>query len=536
MLKIFIADDDLIIRRGLRVIIEKKTKDCVVVGEAQNGIDALEAIEKLMPDILITDIKMPGMNGVELVKKIKEKGINIKIIILSGFDEYSFVRETLKSGAVDYLLKPIENDVLTELLKKIKTDIEYEEEKNENLELLNEKAMMGMEVLRQKYLKELIRDSNYKNTEALGIKDFKEFVIAVISIDDYYKIVKHNQDFSNTPFHNITESVAKSIWENNGITKDYYLIFNGREVIILLLSHCVIGEEFMKYVINSLEQIRLLLEAKREFTITTGISCLYSKLELINSAYREANIAIERRFFDKKNKVYIYDAINWNYSDNNDYSSFTGSGFDDLINYFEIADSNKAKKCIVNILEKKDIEKISPEKIKIFIKDIFIKVSSIVNDFNQVLQSINEDEFDVFYYIDEINTKTELCDYISEVVFNICEKMKLMRSERSKKTIEMVKLYIQMHFKENISLKSVAEHVHMNYTYLSEFFKKETGINFMDYLIEVRINEAKILLKNPINKIYEIGNMVGYEEPASFNRVFKKIVGLTPAEYRKVIK
>ncbi|WP_053242822.1 response regulator [Clostridium sp. DMHC 10] len=134
MLSVFIADDDRIIRKGLVKIIDNNMKEFKIVGEAANGSAALEKIKELKPDILVTDIKMPVMDGIELINNIKKLSLKTRSIVLSGFDDYKFIRETFKNGAVDYILKPIDNKILFQLLEKIKEDIEnetYEKEKEE---------------------------------------------------------------------------------------------------------------------------------------------------------------------------------------------------------------------------------------------------------------------------------------------------------------------------------------------------------------------------------------------------------------------
>ena len=138
-MKVLIADDDKLIRKGLRMIIEEGAPYCEIIGEAFNGRQALEMIQLEKPDLLITDIKMPLMDGVELVKTVGSMGIKIRSIVLSGFDEYRYVRETMKSGVIDYLLKPVKDEVLIELLSKTCEDIRQEKQKEQQLNLLTVK-------------------------------------------------------------------------------------------------------------------------------------------------------------------------------------------------------------------------------------------------------------------------------------------------------------------------------------------------------------------------------------------------------------
>lgn len=533
MLKILIADDDMIIRRGLKTIIEKRITDCMVVGQAPNGIEALELIEMYKPHILIADIKMPGMNGVELVKQLKIKGENIRTIILSGFDEYQYVRETMKNGAVDYLLKPIENDILIDIIEKIRIDLKEEEEKENKMQLLNEKANKGMEVLKQKYLLELISDFNYKHLENLGIETVSKYIIAIINVDDYYKLKLMN-NLSIEFYINIVQGFMKKILRDGQIIDDFLITANEAEIIVMFIS-CTANEEILKDNAEViLENLRTNIENNHEFNITIGLSGTSRDIENIKNVYDEAFKASERKFFEGKNKVIGYDKVACSYN------SLENFNVEDVVkkitNSLDITDNYQAQKYLDIFIMRMDEQKLSPESFKKCLKDLIHKLSANLGEINEALSIIYTDEFDVYYYIDEINTHKEVYQYLSKLINTLVEKIKFNRSLRSNKVVEIIKEYIKEHYKENISLKSAAEHVSMNYTYLSELFKNETKKNFMDYVIETRINESKKLLKDSNIKVYEIGYMVGYEEPASFNRVFKKIIGLSPAEYRKIIK
>lgn len=203
LLKIFIADDDITILSGLRAIIENYAYECEVLGEATNGLAALKGIQDLQPDLLITDIKMPGMNGIELIKSLKSQGSKTRIIVLSGFDEYNYVRDSLRQGALDYLLKPVQNEDLLQLLEKVKLEIEEERKVEEKKKQLSEIIESSTDTVKEKFLMELV-EGNYERaleySDKLGDSEVlkaNQLLLSIIKTDDLYYFQQQEVEISD---------------------------------------------------------------------------------------------------------------------------------------------------------------------------------------------------------------------------------------------------------------------------------------------------------------------------------------------------
>lgn len=539
MLKVFIADDDVNIRGGLKAIIEDNAPECQIVGEAANGALTLEAIKEIRPDVLITDIKMPVMDGVELVKSINKLGLKLRIIVLSGFDEYKYVRETMKHGVIDYLLKPIESEVFLELLKKVKSDIEYEKQEEYQAVLYSEKVKESITILKEEFVREIIRGNDESNDLNRKLKEFKVqeaecFIFAVSNIDDLYKMQKEGSrgiyvHATNMLRQCIERTLVGTGWENQVLIAEH-------EANIVMLF--IVAGNCMN---NVKEQILLLLNKMKEmlmslnsFTVTTGISEVFNHLDRAYAAYWQAKLALQRRFFEGKNKVIIY------MSDSCCYNRIDETHLNDqvkvLVNYLEIGDSQQVLKTVRSIMDKLEEMNIEPSIYKGVFSDIIHRVYSVLPEFKEVAENFFPKDLNLLYNINIINTLSELKEYIPNTFSDISERMVMERAEKGKKIIEMAKGYIKLHYTENLSLKAVAEYIHLNQNYFSGFFKKETGMNFNDFLVETRIDASKKLLHNLGIKVYEVGQMVGYDEPVSFNRAFKKVVGVSPSEYRSLLK
>jgi two-component system response regulator YesN len=270
-------------------------------------------------------------------------------------------------------------------------------------------------------------------------------------------------------------------------------------------------------------------------TFTAGISSNFYNHEGASSAYNQAVLAAQRRFYEGKGILIQYVPENCCYK--SVYEKQFIEDVDELKAFIEIGDASKAKRSILCLLEKIRNENIEPEQFREICSRILSRVFGLLPEFSDVSKEYYENNNnDVFFYIREINTYKEVSEYIYNFFYDMTQRLNCIRAKRSKKIIELAKDYIETHFREDVNLNSVAEKVYLNQFYFSNLFKSETGKNFTDFLVGTRINEAKKLLKRPDLKVYEIGQMVGYEEPVSFNRAFKRVVGISPAEYRKVIK
>jgi two-component system response regulator YesN len=272
---------------------------------------------------------------------------------------------------------------------------------------------------------------------------------------------------------------------------------------------------------------------ENDFTVTCGISKMYDDLERTHIAYHQALFALMRKFYEGKDRIISYrpeDSIYDNFSEEqlrNDINS--------LLNRVEIGESLKAKNAIYSIIDILRKSNLDPDRFREIMLNIVRNVCFASQEFKDIMEGYIHEDTDFLQSIKEMNTLTELTEYTATAFYNIIERMNQVRAERSRKIINIAKEFIKKHYIEEINQRMVAEHVYLNPNYFSELFKNETGKSFTEYLIEVRINAAKVLLVKPEVKVYEVGQMVGYNEPVSFNRAFKKIVGVSPAEYRKII-
>ncbi|MBC8062709.1 MAG: response regulator [Clostridiaceae bacterium] len=535
MLKVFIVDDDDIIRKGLHVIVKKFVEDCEVVGQAADGELALEAIKVLKPDLLITDIKMPIMDGIELIKNVKELKLKMKIIVLSGFDEYKYVRETFKYGVKDYLLKPIQKKDIVELINNIKIEIEKENGEDIQGMDLELKAKEGTNLLRQKMIIQLSQKSYSDNAElekelkSLDIKQTGNFIVTILSIDNYFKLnTKEAPDLglnSIKQLINEFETTCKSITNN-------LIAFKCLEDSCILALFEGIGKLELQ---QRLSRLQSDIVNKNDFTISIGVSNGFNNIYDSHIAFEQVNLAIEEKFYKGNNSLINYEDNS--YERNKLEEPKIDKCIDNFLGAIEICNSKGIVKHIEEFLIYLKESKLRPNEFRKSCLGFISRVVAVSSDFRDATNNLSiEDDLDLTIYLKEISTYEELREYLVSEMFKIAEEIKSIREKKSKKIIEISKKYVLNHFKEDINLNLIAEKVFLSANYFSNLFKSETGMNFSDFLLDVRVNEAKKLLANYEYKIYEIGPMVGYDEIVSFGRAFKKKVGLSPSDYRNIIK
>ena len=537
-MKIFIADDDQIIRAGLRSIINRYLPEQTIAGEAADGKEALEAIMANHPDLLITDIKMPLMDGIELIREIKSRGMEIKIIVLSGFDEYSYVRESLKNGAEDYLLKPVESAALFDLIKKIELDIENERKLERKSRFIHEAVNKTIDTMKGRMLKKLmegeyggLEDFMLKSPE-LDLTGEKWFVFALVDTDcpgeEYWPENGRSSLLETAGFKGFIEAMDL---EEIGVSK-IFMAEQERQVSFLFTSRDETPGCIQKKVITAVEMMMGYIKNALKTNLSCGLSHPYSDIRKTHISCFQASHALGRRFYEGGNRILHYSPDSGCYVSGNEKNLVFD--LNTLMNGIELGQPFAVRKSIEGILYQMASSRIDPKDFRKLWSGIVRKISVRVQDFRDILEESGDKSME--HFMDEIGVLSDFREYLMRAFGEIVEKINAKREEKSKRSVEIAKAHIRNHYKAEINLKSIAELVNLNPNYFSDLFKSETGKNFVDFVIETRISAAKKLLAQHDVKVYEIAEAVGYNDPTSFNRAFKKIVGISPAEYRRIIK
>jgi len=514
-MKVLIIDDERHVREGIKLLANWEMANTTEIFEAENGQIAKDIILKERPQVIFTDMMMPEVDGRELLKWIKSEKLTSKIIVITGYEDYQFMREAIQNGASDYLLKPIDPDSLNDTFIKAVTEWRKEEEdRNESIKYL-QKLYEILPIYRDQQLSNAINGNSYDQNLLMKLESSaaNKVVVSIIkmrNIDAFAGIWP--EDLCYFASLNVVNEILQEL--NAGIA--FRNIHAKQEICLIYWG------TNLEYVLNNIAEI---LAKVVPFPFHISKSKHYT-LEQLREAYNEANsILLEYNLLETVgtpiiNKEYI-----------EEYSS---------INFVELI------KILDQMMEKHDIS-IFDEVVNRIIYQIkernyfsYSQLETWDQEYNSLLtrwmklkslQSFLKLDIDTFW---NIKGQFELKVYFSAQREKISALfLQLGQPNRELNTIEEIAYYIQKNYSEEISLQEFSEKFYLSREYISRKFKQIYGENLSDYLVRTRINRAKELLKFPNLKIYEIAGEIGYQDDKYFRKIFKKMVGMTPNEFRK---
>lgn len=523
-MKIVIVDDDEVIVKAISRIIERSSLDIHVAGEAFNAINALRIVEELMPDIIITDIMMPGMNGLELIDEIKKRKFAVEIIILSAYREFDYAQQALQLGAVDYILKPVsEQKLITTLHNTIKIIEQQHTEANRKTRFVKDKVYYS-----------LITENQWKQ----NVFGLNECFSQKMRGGQYSVSVFEPGSIADTGDENV-EKIGECIISI--IQKTYcdsvgYIIFD--EDIHQIV---VIKEVPENRPVGSLDSLTISLACQTKETLKSelgldvniGVSDPVSSVYDLPQAYKKAVFASKNKFYVGKETVTLYGQIKHiDYV----YQKDLIKNREELNNQVKLGIQEKAVDMLKRIFEYYKQKQISnPEMIYMECFEIILLIRRTLvrmDIHREVKEKLYRIKFD---NLKDFNTIDELYEYMKDMVTVIILSIEESRKNENSVVIARAMSYCKNNLAADITLELVADHINFNKSYFSLLFKKETGENFWDYLTNLRITKAKTLLESTNLRVYTVGEMVGYKNSSHFGRIFKDIVGITPAEYKAKI-
>lgn len=546
MYKLILADDEQEARKGIIERIAWSDHGFELVGEAENGREAYEMAEMTIPDIVITDIRMPFMDGLELATALKKRFPTIRIIILTAYDEFEYAQRAIKLDVAEYVLKPISSKELIEVLLKVKNEIENEKAQRENIQLLTEQYKRALPVLREKYLSSVITGSvpgEHICTRAseLGLNlHGKMFVVAVVGIDqtcfDIGNDYKHNGVFEKKNIRYVEDLALPNIAVYN-LCKE----IAGKEGLAIPFLHddyvCIIFifktndiQGTFENAFKILEEIRLTTEKYLNYTVTIGLGSFCNHIAMISKSYKNAVSALEYRLIQGSNRIIFIEDIECFHMDK---LIFDDNDERALVFSIKLSSENEAK-LIIEALFLKIIEsKASFKDFQIFLMEILIAIIKASKNLDIDMDRIfgqNRNLFVEMYKFKDIN---EAKEWFIGICLEVMKWIRIEKRNTCKQLVKQAKEYIHENYDEHdITIERVAKHIHISPSYFSAIFKKETKETYVNYLVNVRMTEAKLLLKNTSLRTLDIAERVGYQDSSYFSYVFKKHCGVSPSLYR----
>ncbi|GIO34478.1 MULTISPECIES: response regulator [Paenibacillus] len=526
MYRVMIVEDEFIVRYGIRSMIDWEKIGLQLAGEAANGKEALELMEAGMPDILITDIKMPVMDGIELIAKVRAASPEIKIIILSNLEDFQYAKEAIKHGVSEYLIK---SDMMPRDFEQSLLALK------ENLDAVRKgrvaegKSASPEPVYKEKFLLDIIEghmweENREEQAETLGMARLHSAYLMHVSLN----AAEHGYTERQSSIRRAAEQLRREDhWR--------YELFPDKQGDMNMLWTQALGErepsDGMAPLLDLANDLILRLSEAHGLRATIGISGRFSDWAGMKEAYAQAVHAAKQKMFLGSGRVIVHGSddmrepesqaehfkISTHQIQSMVYAFQTKELMDDLEDVFE------------QLAARRDVELVQIVSLELLmvLTTLWQEVS---NDPQQVLQLKKQ-------YFDELSKLETLEQSRAWFIQSFEALMRHMNGmyHNDRNSIIKATQYIQQFYHQEISLQSISSLVHLSKNYFANLFKKEVGESFLEYLTRIRIEKAKSLLTGEL-KAGDVGSLVGIHDPKYFSKVFKKITGVSPSEYRQWIR
>lgn len=535
-IKVFLVEDEMVIRRGIKNSIDWEKEGYIFCGEASDGELAYPMIIKEKPDILITDIRMPFMDRLELCKLVKKELPNIKILILSGYDEFDYAKEAIRLGVTEYLLKPISSGKLLEALNGVSESIRREKEDKD---------------LVRKYMEEM-----RENTEHEKQKFFEQMIAGNLSMADALETGKKYEMNLSAGMYNLLlfrftlgeenrksgELLGEAEYAIEKLTERLEYVFEFQRGVegwafLLMADNEEQMSERVKELSKDLEEIM-----KNYSTIAYfgGIGQPVARLRELEESFREAERALAARFTMELNRIISVEDIrmaqNVDTLDDIEITSFgeiekTRTMLEKFLNNGAEDEIDEFVDVYINELPEENLKSVLMR--QYIIMDAYIVMMSFCEKIEGIEGEMQAQSEELKNSMKTSQTLEEIKNYIRMLLKKIIGVRDTISGRRYSDIIEIAKDQIRKtYMSDEISLNTIAAEVGMSPSYFSSIFSKEMGKTFVEYLTEIRMDRAKELLMCSSMKTSEIGYEVGYKDPHYFSYIFKKTQNCTPKEFR----
>jgi len=527
MLKLLIVDDEKTTRESLKEYVNWDSYGIDYVETAQDGQSALEAAKKVKPDILLTDVRMPKMDGIELATKIRELYHDCMIIFVSGYSDKEYLKSAIHLKAVSYIEKPIDLDDVKSVVKQAVSSFMAEDDRRKDTEQLKDSINRSRPIIRQEITLGLIKGSVDGNIQPkkyddpfLNLPETGSFITLCIKlnweqdVDDKVKIkVRYEilESFCNQQLYDASAVIA-------GITPDdnIALIVSGPAAENLKTSG--LPEAILEYLRSKSEGL---------FSITIGTGTNVKTLSALAHSYSQALVSLRRLFYTGSNKIY-YHSTNSKGKFNTDRNLFSD------FKYFLRKDDKDGALNQVNKLT--NSVRLAADKDIDHIKNIYFNLLLLIfeaaRDRNLIDPAIENEKSYIWQEIDKIQSLPELSDYICSSISGLFSRFE-STDGINRKIYETIRYIRENYCNKELSIQTIADNTYLSQTYLCSFFKKSTGKTLNEFITEVRIEKAKELLCDNRIKLYEITTSIGFTDSNYFSTLFKKYTGCSPSEYRE---
>lgn len=550
MYNLILVDDEEDVREGLLEEIAWEEYGFQVIDKAENGREATELIEKHLPDVVVTDIQMPFMNGLDLAEWIRNHYPNTKIIILTGYDEFVYAQKAIKMQIDEYVLKPFSSKELVDILLKVKHKLDEEASEKDNLDNLMQHYRKSLPLLRGMFLSSLV-------TKRVPIAEIQEkslsyelkltansYMVSIIRVDynhselqviEQPKALITQESMKDTKDRQLQLFAVLNI--TNEICQKYQIgevFLHNDDVVLLLMDQEVATDKTGGRLLEVLEEVRQNVEKYLKLTVTLGAGTITNSVEGVHHSYNEALQALDYRLILGNNRViWIHDV-----ETSHDPLLHEPLHYDELkqqtlIRSIKVESAQEVGDSVAVLFADLEMTQLTVKDCHVYVLEILTSLMKVAKEFRLELDEIFGSNEYPFAEITKFNNLNEVKLWITGICIKLMNHISKGRQSNYNQLVEDAKAFIALHYHESdISINKVCKHLHISTGYFSSIFKKEVKMTFVNYLMQLRMDAAKDLLRSSDMKSFEIAEKVGFIDPNYFSFCFRKRLGISPKEYR----
>lgn len=535
-MKILIVDDESLIREMLVSAVLRLQYTNIV--EAKDGKAALEIIKSSSIQVVIADIRMPGMDGLELLSHVMQDNSkkHILFIFVSGYDLFEYAQKAVKLGAFGYLLKPVKETELKESLERAEEKLASAHREQEMIDTLKVKMNQGVQFMRKHLILDLIKEDSYIGT--ILTNKFKQlnilltepcFAILYISVDNFQLLSSETSLYGRDLIKFSLDNIVSEIMPGYNVITYYFEIDDGLGVMLNFSEDHPLADSAA--MIDMCNDIRNSIAIYTKFTVTIGIGSTFDNIMQLNKSFESAQKAITQRLVKGSNKVIPGADLLGNKARTPTISPKIER---DLQFCFETLDIDAAMKLITGLFASfRNFEHADASILMKFNFQLIMLIFKFMDQMDINPEEMLGDELKLYNQVNSCSSVDEIIQWFSKILQASFDLVLSKKNNSSSSLIDKAKEYIHHQYSRDITLEIVAQHVYLSPTYFSRMFKEEVGENFSNYVLNYRMDVARSLLKEGIYKANQVSVMVGFQDEKYFYKVFKKITGFTPSEYRQ---
>ena len=528
---VLLVDDEEDVIQIIMKKLDWESMGLKIIGHAGNGVEALEMAEELQPDIVMTDIKMPYMDGLTLCRKLKEMSRTIRVIIFSGFDEFEYAKEAIKMEAAEYLLKPVNAGELKEVFERIREDLDRERDEKRNTDKLREYYMESLPVLQESFYMALLEGRVAAGQISKYVKDYQVnlsapyYVVTVLHISMQSLPEEERED----PFllamavKRYAEEQVDARWDSR------FVIYLGD---IIMLSQLQDKEELIDYT-DEMDRLCRMARKVCNARVTAGIGYLCDSLEQVPFSYQGAKQAVSYRVLYGNTRSISISEVEPGESGELQRKESYAELVQKIIKKIRVGEEDALREAIHEFISWLTVTHLSMQNYRIVMMELAAELVRFAAGHELNINVGSGDGTDVYHQALQMESTEMLEQWLQNLCRNLQREVLHERQDSTKSFVQNAEEYVRSHYADqNLSVEVICKKLNVSAAYFSTIFKKETGKTFVRYLTDYRMEQAVNLLMTGNDKTYVIAEKVGYSEANYFSYVFKKQFGVSPSRYR----